>query len=459
MREPKTMGLQGIVEKQKAFFDTDATKSVEFRVRMLRRLENAIRRQENEILLALHQDLSKSGAEAYMTELAMVYGEIREAIRHVRQWSRPKRVGGTLSTFPAKNYIYAEPYGVVLILAPWNYPFNLTMAPLTAAIAAGNCAVVKCSKESSRTAQVMGRILRSAFGENYVYCADAKISHDEVLHQSYDYIFFTGSPRVGRIVMRTASERLTPVSLELGGKSPCIIDETANIALAAKRVAWGKLLNAGQTCISVDYVLVHERVKQAFLKALQREIARRYPDAANDPNYPKIINRHHYERLSALMKTEKTMLGGQQNEAEQKIAPAIFPDADFDHEIMQEEIFGPLLPVIGYRDLAQAMGEIKAREKPLALYLFTQNKKNAQSILHSLSFGGGCVNDVVLHITNHHLPFGGVGHSGMGAYHGKFGFETFSHQKGIVKNTTLLDVPVRYAPFGETKLKLLRKIL
>ena len=252
---------------------------------------------------------------------------------------------------------------------------------------------------------------------------------------------------------------MTPVTLELGGKSPCIIDETANIALAAKRVAWGKLLNAGQTCISVDYVLVHERVKQAFLKALQREIARRYPDAANDPNYPKIINRHHYERLSALMKTEKTMLGGQQNEAEQKIAPAIFPDADFDHEIMQEEIFGPLLPVIGYRDLAQAMGEIKAREKPLALYLFTQNKKTARSILHSLSFGGGCVNDVVLHITNHHLPFGGVGSSGMGAYHGKFGFETFSHQKGIVKNTTLLDVPVRYAPFGETKLKLLRKIL
>ena len=307
MREPKTMGLQAIVEKQKAFFDTDATKSVEFRVRMLRRLENAIRRQENEILLALHEDLSKSKAEAYMTELAMVYGEIHEAIRHVRQWSHPKRVGGTLSTFPAKNYIYAEPYGVVLILAPWNYPFNLTMAPLTAAIAAGNCAVVKCSKESSRTAQVMGSILRSAFGENYVYCADAGIGHDEVLHQSYDYIFFTGSPRVGRIVMRAASERLTPVSLELGGKSPCIIDETANIALAAKRVAWGKLLNAGQTCISVDYVLVHERVKQAFLKALQREIARRYPDAANDPDYPKIINRHHYQRLSALMKTEKTM--------------------------------------------------------------------------------------------------------------------------------------------------------
>ena len=454
MREVKS-----IVKRQKEFFGTDRTKSVDFRLQMLQRLEDAIRANEELILSALYEDLSKSRAEAYMSELAMVYAELRDARKHVKKWSRPQRVRGTVSTFPARNYIYREPYGVVLILAPWNYPFNLTIAPLVAAIAAGNCAVLKCSKESRHTARVLGKLLNTTFTESYIFCVDADTEYDEVLHQRYDYIFFTGSARVGRLILRAASEDLIPVSLELGGKSPCIVDETADLRLAAKRIAWGKLLNAGQTCIAVDYVVVHNRVKEKFIQALREEIARRYPDAVNNETYPKIINERHYERLLALIEAEREVIGGQRNDAARRIEPTILPHADFDHEIMQEEIFGPLLPVIGYDDIGRVLDTIKAREKPLACYIFSQKKENAERIISSLSYGGGCVNDVVVQIANHRLPFGGVGHSGMGSYHGRYGFETFSHKKSVVRNTALLDVPTRYAPFNEKKLKELRRLL
>ena len=447
------------IAAQRVYFDGDRTKPLAFRLAMLERLETQIREQENAILAALRLDLSKSRAEAYMTELALVYGELREARQNLRIWARTERVRGSLASFPAKNYVYREPYGVVLILAPWNYPFYLSIAPLIAAIAAGNCAVVKCSAESVHTSALIRKLLQAVFPASYVYAAAPDTDHEELLRQRYDYIFFTGSPRVGKLVMRAASEHLTPVTLELGGKSPCIVDESADIKLAARRIAWGKFLNAGQTCIAVDYVLVQRRVKAALVQALAAEISRRYPKAERQESYPKIINRRHYARLAGLITAEKEVIGGAMNERAEKIAPTLFPEAAFDHPCMQEEIFGPLLPIIAYDELETAVREIKAREKPLACYVFTQNKRRAEALIRKLSFGGGCVNDVLLQIGNHRLPFGGVGNSGMGAYHGRYGFETFSHKKAVVKNTGFPDLPFRYAPFGEGKLKLLKKFL
>ena len=453
------MELKTIVEKQKEFFKTNATKSVEFRINILQKLEKVIRANEKRILSALYEDLSKSEAEAYMTEIGIVYGEIREALKKVKKWSKPKRVRGSLGTFPAKSYVYSEPYGVVLIMAPWNYPFNLSLSPLVAAIAAGNCAVIKCSKESKNTSKIIRDIINKTFEEEYIYCVDSELDYDEILHQRYDFIFFTGSARVGKIIMRVASENLIPVSLELGGKSPCIIDETADIKLSAKRIVWGKLLNAGQTCVSIDYIVVHKNVKEELIKSLQKEIELRYPDAVNNKSYPKIINHHHYERLLNLIKTESNIIGGKSNDNERKIEPTIFPDVEFDHEIMKDEIFGPLLPIIEYYDIDKVLDIIKEREKPLTCYIFTQSKKNAEYIINSLSYGGGCVNDTIMQLANSHIPFGGVGNSGMGSYHGKYGFDLLSHKKGIVKNKTILDLPFRYAPFDLKKLNIFKRIM
>lgn len=453
------MELKSVVEKQKEFFNTDATKSVGYRISMLRKLENVIKENEKQILSALNSDLSKSDAEGYLTEIGIVYGEIREALKNVKKWSKPRRVRGSLGTFPAKSYVYSEPYGVVLIISPWNYPFNLSLSPLVAAIAAGNCAVIKCSKESKNTSKIIRDIINKTFEEEYIYCVDSELDYDEILHQRYDFIFFTGSARVGKIIMRVASENLIPVSLELGGKSPCIIDETADIKLSAKRIVWGKLLNAGQTCVSIDYIVVHKNVKEELIKYLQKEIGLRYPDAVNNKSYPKIINTHHYERLLNLIKTESKVIGGKSNDRERKIEPTIFPDVDFNHEIMKGEIFGPLLPIIEYDDIDKVINIIKEIEKPLACYIFSQRKENAENIINSLSYGGGCVNDTIMQLANSHVPFGGVGNSGMGSYHGKHGFDLLSHKKGIVKNKTIFDLPFRYAPFDLKKLNVFKRIM
>ena len=453
------MELKSIVEKQKEFFKKDTTKSVELRINILHGFEKAIRDNEKQILSALYEDLSKSEAEAYMTEIGIVYGEIHEALKNIKKWCKPKRVRGSLGTFPAKSYVYSEPYGVVLIMAPWNYPFNLSLSPLVASIASGNCAVIKCSKESKNTSKIIRDIINKTFEEEYIYCIDSELDYDEILHQRYDFIFFTGSARVGKIIMRVASENLTPVSLELGGKSPCIIDETADIKLSAKRIIWGKLLNAGQTCVSIDYIVVHKNIKEEFIKYLQEEIELRYPDARNNKSYPKIINPHHYERLLNLIKTESNVIGGKSNDNERKIEPTIFPDVYFDREIMKNEIFGPLLPIIEYDDIDKVINIIKAREKPLACYIFSQRKENADYIINSLSYGGGCVNDTIMQLANSHIPFGGVGNSGMGSYHGKHGFDLLSHKKGIVKNKKIFDLPFRYAPFDLKKLKIFKRMM
>lgn len=450
--------IERIIASQRDFFNTNATKPVSFRIAALKKLKCEIKRHEGKILDALYMDLGKSAAEAYMAEVAMVYGEIDTAISSVKKWSKPKRVGGTITTFPAMNYIYHEPYGVVLILAPWNYPFNLSLSPVIGALAAGNCVMLKSSKSSIHTANVIQRLINDAFDNKYLYCVNADSNYDDVLDQIYDYIFFTGSPNVGKTIMKKASEHLTPVSLELGGKSPCFVDKEANIKMAAKRIIWGKCLNAGQTCISIDYVLVHQDVKDVLVEEMKKEIDKHYRNAQDSDSYPKIISQRHYERLLHLLSEEKNVLGGQHNAEKRKIAPALLTDTDFNKPVMQEEIFGPLLPIIAYTDINTAIHELKLREKPLACYVFSNNSKLAQKIIDEVSYGGGCVNDVITHISNHHLPFGGVGQSGMGCYHGRFGFETFSHKKGVVKNFTFIDLPLRYAPFNENKLNLLRKI-
>lgn len=433
-----------IIKAQRSFFNSNKTKNTAFRKAMLIRLKKVIKHNENKIFKALYMDLGKSKAEAYMSEIAMVYSEINTALSNIEKWSRPKCVANTLTTFPAKNYIYNEPYGIVLILAPWNYPVNLSFCPLVGAIAAGNCAVLKCSKSCPQTSQIIRHIINSTFNKNYIYCADADIDYDAVLDQKYDYIFFTGSPNVGKKIMKKASENLTPVSLELGGKSPCMVDETANLKLAARRIAWGKFLNAGQTCISIDYILVHEKVKKDFIKEMQKEIKKHYNNAAFSDSYPKIINEYHYNRLKKLIASEKNIIGGTCNDATRKIAPTLLPDTDFNKPVMQEEIFGPLLPIIAYSDLDKTIYNLKQKEKPLACYVFTNKKATARKIINEVSYGGGCINDVIVHISNHHLPFGGVGNSGMGCYHGKYSFDTFSHKKGIVKTSNKFDNPLRY---------------
>ena len=451
--------LKNIIKNQRDFFNTNTTKSVEYRLQMLQRLKKIINANEEKILSALYNDLSKSKSEAYMSEVAMVYAELDEALRKVREWSRPQRARGTIGTFPAKNYVFSEPYGIVLIMSPWNYPFNLAIAPLIAAISAGNCAVIKCSKESKYTSNLIKEIINNTFDKKYIYCVDSDIEYNDVIYQKYDYIFFTGSSRVGKIIMRAASENLTPVSLELGGKCPCIVDESANIKIAAKRIVWGKLLNAGQTCVSVDYVAVHNSVKEKLIKCILKEIKSRYHDALNSNTYPRIINEHHYKRLLNLIKVEKNIIGGRADEFSRKIEPTILPEADFEDEIMKEEIFGPLLPIIEYDDIKKLIRTIKEREKPLACYVFTKYEKTARHIIKSISYGGGCVNDVVLHVSNHYIPFGGVGNSGIGSYHGKYGFDTFSHKKSVVWNETMLDLPIRYAPFNLLKFRILKYIL
>lgn len=451
--------MKKIMEKQQQFFNSDGTKDIEFRINMLKKLQSAIMSNKNEIYEALKLDLNKSESEAYLTEIQIVLSEIKVAIKNIRKWYKPNRVKTPISHFPSSSYVYSEPYGSVLILSPWNYPFQLALAPLVGAIAAGNCAVLKVSKSSVNVSHVIDKIISETFDEKYIYCTGDRYSYDEILDQKYDFIFFTGSENVGKIVMEAASKNVTPLVLELGGKSPCIVDKDANIDLAAKRIVWGKYLNSGQTCVAPDYVMIDESIKSEFLKEAKKYILLMYNDAIKNEDYPKIINKHHYERLCTLISNETNKIGGNSDEGKLKIEPTIFDKAKFDDEIMKEEIFGPILPIISYSNLDEAIKKIKSRPKPLALYMFSDNKKVVDKVLNSVPFGGGCVNDVIMHLANHHLPFGGVGSSGMGSYHGKYSFEVFSNQKGIIKNKNYFDVTLRYPPYNEKKLKTIKKIM
>lgn len=452
------MSMQSIVENQRKYYYKNHTKSVRFRIRQLKKLKLAVETNEKMILEALNKDLEKSEAEAFMTEIGIVYKEFDYVIKHLRSWNSPEKVSGSMMSFPAKNYVYRDPYGVVLILSPWNYPFNLTMMPLIGAIAGGNCALVKPSENSPHTAAIIEKILNYTFSEKYVYCAPADTPHDEVNKQQYDYIFFTGSTSVGKEIMGIASETLTPVTLELGGKSPVVVDESANIDVAVKRIAWGKFVNAGQTCVAPDHVIIHSSKKQEFIDRMLSEIEERYSDAVHREDYPKIINEKHFKRLSGLLENEM-VLGGSKNSETQKIAPALMPNSTFESEIMEEEIFGPILPIITYDNLQDLVAYQQTLPKPLAFYIFSENNRNVETLLSRLSFGGGCVNDTLMHLSHHDMPFGGVGASGIGHYHGKYSFDTFTHEKSVVKNSTIIDIPVRYAPFTQAKNKLFRKFL
>lgn len=450
------MTIESIVSAQHNYFHSNITKDISFRHDALKNLLIAIKENETAIYNALQKDLGKSETESYMTEVGLVISAIRNAMSNLDKWNRPIRCKTPLTHFPAKSYIYKEPYGVVLIMSPWNYPFFLTMSPLIGAIAAGNCAIVKTSRSSVHTSEIIYTILNNTFSSNYIRVLDTQEDYSEILSCRYDYIFFTGSERVGRIVMRHASENLTPVTLELGGKSPCIIDRSANLKLAAKRIAWGKILNAGQTCVAPDYVVIPSDMKDRFVSYLQ-EYFHQFLNSSNE-NYARIINLHHFIRLKNLINKTTAVLGGKIDEKTFHIEPAVFTEATFDDDIMKNEIFGPILPIIEYNDLDSVLDIIKRRPKPLACYIFGRNREFQRKVNSTLSFGGGCINDTVMHVANEHLPFGGVGSSGMGNYHGRHSFDTFSHEKSLLVNG-FLDFPFRYPPYSDKKKRTVKNMM
>ena len=452
-----------LLKSQKNYFKTGDTKSVSFRKAALKRLKVELIKQENAIVSALHKDFKKPVFESYATEIAMVISELDLTIKKLNQWAKPKRVMPSLLNFPSSDKIYSEPYGNILIISPWNYPYQLALAPLVAAVAAGNTVVLKPSELTPNTSNLIEDIITAVFKPNHVSVVKGGVPVSEaLLAERWDYIFFTGSVFVGKIIAKAAAEHLTPVTLELGGKNPCIIDETANIKLSAKRIVWGKFINAGQTCIAPDYILIHKSIKQAFYNALEKEIELAYsnsPELSED--FARIINEKNFNRLAKMLHNETCIIGGQTDINSLYIAPTVIDEPRLDSEVMKDEIFGPILPVISYDNISEMDSIISNYEKPLSLYVFSNNKAKAKALVNKFSFGGGAINDTVVHFINHKLPFGGVGNSGIGAYHGQLSFDTFSHKKAVVKKANWLDLPFRYAPYkGKLKqIKLLFKWL
>lgn len=445
---------------QKEYFQSGATLPLEFRLAQLRSLYRGIKRFEPQILEALRSDLGKSAEESYMSEIGMCLTEIRHTARHLREWSRPQRVPTPLMHFPGSSRIVREPRGVCLIIAPWNYPFLLAVGPMISAIAAGNCVTLKPSEYAPATAAVLEKMLDVCFEERFcrTVTGGAEVSSAETA-RPYDMIFFTGSTAVGRKVMAAAAQNLTPVVLELGGKSPCIVDETADLPVAAARIIWGKCLNSGQTCVAPDYVLVARSRKDALIREMQKAICRFYgEDPCENSAYPRIVNERHFDRLAAML-PEDPAVGGRVDRESLKIEPTLIETTLNDQSpLMTEEIFGPLLPIVPYDNIHEALGYILSRPRPLALYLFSRNRKLQRRVVETIPFGGGCINDTISHITTPYLPFGGTGDSGMGAYHGRCGYETFTHAKSILSKPFRPDLPVRYPPLTG-KLDLLHKIL
>ena len=448
------------LEAQRAFFATHATKGLDFRLHALERLEAAIRAHEDRLCAAMHADFRKSAYEAYGTEIGLVLSEIRFHRRHLKRWMRPERVSAGILNLPARARILREPLGISLIIAPWNYPFQLLVNPLVGALSAGNCAVLKPADYTSHTAQAIAAMIRETFSPEHVAVfTGGRAVIQALLEERYDHIFFTGSPALGKVVMEKASRNLTPVSLELGGKSPCIVDADADVELAARRIAWGKFLNAGQTCVAPDYLLVHRSVKTPLMEALKRAITRMYgEDPRQSPDFPRIINAKQMAHLQRMLSTGKPLCGGIVDEEERYIAPTILDDVKPEDPVMQEEVFGPMLPVLTFEHLDEAIDFVNARPKPLAFYLFSGNRANQERVLARTSSGGVCLNETVMHLASHHLPFGGVGESGMGGYHGRYSFEAFSHRRSVLDKGTWLDLPLRYAPYAG-KLRFLKWIL
>jgi aldehyde dehydrogenase (NAD+) len=453
--------LEGLFKVQKEFFRSGEIRDIDFRIESLTKLKSIIKAQEKEILAAIYNDLHKAVPDAYATEIAGVYAEIDFAIKNIRTWAKPEKVETPIFLFPSKSYIYKEPYGVTLIISPWNYPFQLLMIPLVGAIAAGNTAILKPSEISSHTAVVMENIINDAFPREYLCVVQGAAQETkDLLELPVDYIFFTGSAAVGKIVMTSAAKNLTPVTLELGGKSPAIVHESANLTTAARRISWGKFINAGQTCIAPDYVIVHESVKDAFLSELKKVIVNFYgEDASSHPRYCRIINDRHFQRLTALIDSKKIIYGGRTDPSDRYIEPTIQYPTGWDEPIMQDEIFGPILPIINYSDLNDVINKINERPKPLSLYLFTEDKVICRRIINEISFGGGAVNNTIMHFISQFLPFGGIGASGMGKYHGKYSFDTFSHSKSILKSLSIADPVALAYPNKTFFMKIVNKIM
>lgn len=451
--------VKHLVAAQNDFFATQKTKEVAYRKKYLEKLQQEILDQEDVICDALYADFKKPKFESLATETQLVLAELKHAIKNVKNWSEPDRVGASLLNFPSKEWVQPEPYGKVLIISPWNYPFMLSLSPLIGALAAGNTAILKPSEFSPNTAKIIAQIIRKVFPPEYVTVAVGGVGvSTELLAEKWEYIFFTGSTRVGKIVYQKAAVHLTPVTLELSGKNPCIVDGTASIKLAAKRIAWGKLINAGQTCIAPDYVLVHKSVKKALVDELKKNILQFYGDSIEaSQDFARITTSKHYKELKAMLKGQKLLFGGNYNDEDQYLEPTLVDEPQLDSTIMEGEVFGPILPIISYEDESELDDCISRYPNSLAFYVFSNSKRFQKRMMGQYSFGGGTINDTVVHISNKALPFGGVGQSGIGGYHGKYTFDLFSHHKAIAKRATWLDVPLRYPPY-DVSLKWIKKL-
>ena len=450
-----------ILESQKKFFRSGATLSVDFRVEMLKKLYETIKEYKDKIAKALHEDLGKSEFESFMCETGMVLTEITYMIKNAGKLSAKRKVSTPIVQFPSVSYQKSVPYGNVLIMSPWNYPFLLSMDPLVDAIAAGNTVILKPSAYSPATSALVEEIVAKVFPSEYVaVIMGGRAENQSLLEKKFDMVFFTGSQNVGKEVLRHAAEHLTPVVLELGGKSPCIVDDSANIALAAKRIVFGKFLNCGQTCVAPDYILCDKSVKYTLIGAIQKQLREQYGVLPiENPNYGKMINEKHYERVAKLIDRKKVAFGGYGNRETLRIAPTVMENVTFDDPIMQEEIFGPVLPILTYESFDEVFDILADKPKPLALYLFSENEEHIEAVNERLAYGGGCINDTVIHLATSEMGFGGVGESGMGSYHGKAGFDAFSHIKSIVEKKTWLDLPMRYQPSKKLYEMLLEKFL
>jgi aldehyde dehydrogenase (NAD+) len=453
------MNIETIVANQREYFNSGVTRPLEFRLDALKKLQSALRQNERKLYDALKADLNKQEMESYMTEIGMVLDELRHHIKHLPKWARYKRVRTPMAQFYAKSFVIPEPYGIALVISPWNYPLQLCLEPLVGAISAGNCAVIKPSAYTPNTSHAIAELIGSIFPQKYIAVVEGgRQENSALLSQKFDYIFFTGSMEVGHVVMEAAAKHLTPITLELGGKSPVIVDKTANLKLAARRIAFGKVLNAGQTCVEPDYLLIHKDVREAFLDQFREALKMFFPDG-NMKSMPVIVNEKHYQRVKGLMADEKIVIGGGSDDARRFIEPTVLVDVQPDSPVMSEEIFGPILPVLTYEKLEEAIQFINARKKPLALYVFTDEKQVADAVLARTSSGGGCWNDTIIHLATPHMGFGGVGDSGMGSYHGKLSFDTFTHYKSIVKKSNFIDLPMRYHPYDAKKLNMVKLFL
>lgn len=453
--------ITNLIDAQRTFFATGSTLNADYRITALRKLKNCIKAHEQDIMNALRTDLGKGSQESYMCEVGLTLSEISYMLSHTRRFMREKTVATPLAQFASRSYVKPSPYGTVLIMSPWNYPFLLTMEPLVDALAAGNTAIIKPSAYSPATSEVISRIVGECFNPEYVaVVTGGRAENTCLLDADFDYIFFTGSKTVGKEVMRHAAEHLTPVTLELGGKSPCIVAPDADLKLAARRIVFGKYLNCGQTCVAPDYILCHSSVYEKFIEYIKAEIIRQFSDKPlENPEYGKIINEKHFNRILGLIDRDKLVFGGASDADALRIEPVVMRDITEDDAVMKEEIFGPVMPVLSYDDTEGMIARINSHDHPLALYVFSGNKAFIKKITSSISFGGGCVNDTIIHLATSNMGFGGVGGSGMGSYHGRDGFNTFSHRKSIVDKKTWLDLPMRYQPYSGFMDKMIRMFL